>query len=126
MKATAVIIKKDNRILLSKRSPNLSEEPNKWENVGGSVDEGETFEVAARREINEELGVEIRQLETALEYKNDKGEIYCTVFFAQIDSTPKIMEPEACSELKWFEIENLKGVDLANYTRKDFEKLEWL
>lgn len=126
MRATAVIIQFENKILLAKRSPNLSEEPEKWENVGGSVDDGESFEEAAVREIKEELGVELEILGTALEYRNETEEITCKVLYGRINKEPKIMERDSCMELKWFLLEDLKDVDLAKFARGDFIRLGYI
>lgn len=128
MKAAAAIIQSEGKILLAKRSNKLSEEPCKWENVGGSVDQGETFEEAITREAKEELGITIENLAIALEYKNAEGESQVVVFFASISGEPKVMENDSCDELKWVSKDELRNMDmeLASFTRKDFEKLGWI
>jgi len=46
-------------ILMQKRGEHLESRPGKWDqSVGGHVDEGETYEIAAYREMKEEIGVE--------------------------------------------------------------------
>jgi mutator protein MutT len=126
MKAAAVIITKGNKILLAKRSKNLSEEPNKWENMGGSVDSGETFEQAIRREAKEELGVELINLQTLIEHRNNEGEVTVTLFSATVSSEPQILEPDACDEINWVERSELANYDLAKFARQDFVKLGWI
>ena len=126
MKAAAVIIQSKDKILLSKRSNKLSEEPGKWENVGGSVDQNETFEEAITREATEELGITIGNLTVSLEYKNAEGEPQVVVFYADFSGEPKVMEKDACDELKWVSKEELRNMELASFTRKDFEKLGWI
>ena len=74
----------------------------------------------------EELGVDVKIIKIALEYKDDDNEIRCIVFFGEIAKQPKVMEPHACSQLQWFVIRNLKNIDLADFTRVDFEKLGWI
>jgi len=126
MSASAVIIKKGDKILLSKRSMNLSEEPGKWENIGGSVDGDESFETAIKREANEELGIELKNLEIELEYKGRDGKVNVVLFSANIEGNPEIKEPDACDEIRWFEIGEVNSLDLAGFTRKDFEILGYL
>ncbi|MEQ9321041.1 MAG: (deoxy)nucleoside triphosphate pyrophosphohydrolase [Polyangiaceae bacterium] len=46
------------RVLVARRSPAMSS-PNRWEFPGGKVEEGETHAEALRRELAEELGVEV-------------------------------------------------------------------
>lgn len=55
---TAAIILKDNRVLIAQRAPgeNLA---GKWEFPGGKVEHGETPKECLKREISEELDVDI-------------------------------------------------------------------
>ncbi len=48
----------DGKVLLQKRGPTVATYPNCWDtSSAGHVDEGETYESAARRELDEELGL---------------------------------------------------------------------
>lgn len=57
--ACAIIINKENRILVTKRSDKMSL-PLKWEFPGGKVEQNETYEQTLLREIKEELNIDIR------------------------------------------------------------------
>ncbi len=57
--AVAVIINQNEEILIAKRSKD-QHQGNKWEFPGGKVESNETSQEALRREISEELGVEIQ------------------------------------------------------------------
>ena len=57
----AAIIRKDNRILITRRFNNVHL-PGLWEFPGGKVEAEESLESALKREIREELGVEIAVL----------------------------------------------------------------
>ncbi|HCE41938.1 MAG TPA: NUDIX hydrolase [Lentisphaeria bacterium] len=55
-----IVFHPDGRMLLQKRSMNKDIQPGKWDTaVGGHLMPGEDFEIAARREMQEELGVPV-------------------------------------------------------------------
>ncbi len=60
--SVAVLINVDDQVLIAKRSAN-QHQGNKWEFPGGKVEVGETSQEALRREIDEELGVQIQSAE---------------------------------------------------------------
>mgnify|MGYP001007048718 CR=1 FL=1 len=55
---TAAIAVKDGKVFIAKRK-NAGKLPGKWEFPGGKSEDGESLEACLRREIREELGVEI-------------------------------------------------------------------
>jgi mutator protein MutT len=76
----------------------------------GHVEAGETMTQALVRETSEELGINIKESDLYLvhllhSYKND----YVNVFFKvkEYVGTPRIMEPNKCDDLNWFNINNL-------------------
>ncbi len=126
--AVAAIIRQDDKILLCKRSLQAANQQGKWENAGGKVEENETPEEAIVREIKEELGVDFtidkRVYEDEFESEDD---IYQVIIFSgSIVGVPKAMIEIETSEVKWFEMSELENVDLATYTRKDFERFGWV
>ena len=58
---TLCIAHKDKKILLGMKKRGFGE--GRWNGFGGKVDSGETIEEAARREIQEEAGIEVIDLE---------------------------------------------------------------
>ncbi|KKR69959.1 MAG: CTP pyrophosphohydrolase [Candidatus Woesebacteria bacterium GW2011_GWA2_40_7b] len=126
--AVTAVIRQDNKILLHQRSMNSRGQPGKWENAGGEIDKGETPELAIVREIKEELGVDFTIEKRIYEDNFDSGDDawHVIIFGGTIIGTPRVMNPEETSEVKWFSISQLKKVDLASYTRQDFEKFGWI
>lgn len=59
---TAALIIKDNKVLIAQRSPE-DKLAGKWEFPGGKTEQGETPQECLKREIREELDVEIEVLD---------------------------------------------------------------
>ncbi|MDQ3076187.1 MAG: NUDIX domain-containing protein [bacterium] len=57
--AVEPIVEKNGLILIGQRSWTLDHAPGEWETLTGRVEKDETFEDAAKREIKEEVGLEI-------------------------------------------------------------------
>jgi 8-oxo-dGTP diphosphatase len=81
---TAAIIRKDNRVLIAERAPgeNLA---GKWEFPGGKIEPGETPQECLKREIREELEVDIDVLDLFGEsiYEYHSGTIKLMAFWCQ-------------------------------------------
>jgi len=109
----AMILNDKGEVLLCKRSKNASNERGCWEVPGGAVEFNETLEDAVKREIKEELGVEIELLEQfpAANHiiPSDKQHWVSSTFLARLKpgNTPKIMEPEKCDSIDWFSLDHL-------------------
>ena len=59
LKVVAALIEKDGKYLIARRSTGDESVLGKWEFPGGKIEPGESREVALKREIQEELGVDI-------------------------------------------------------------------
>jgi len=58
--AVAVLIEKNGKILITKRSPNRDHGANEWEpGITGRVEQNEKIEDALHREVKEEIGIEV-------------------------------------------------------------------
>lgn len=112
-----IILMKNNEdieILLHRRK-NTGYEDGKWDIAGsGHVDEGETAKMAVIRECAEELGIDVKISDLSFAHlshrvSNKFGRTYYDIYFIvnNHEGTPKIMESNKCSELKWFKINDL-------------------
>lgn len=62
--ASAIIISADGKILMGRKDPSKGGVyPDTWHIPGGGIDEGETIEDAARREVLEEVGIDLTDKE---------------------------------------------------------------
>jgi len=68
--AVAVIVNSDGHILIAKR-PEHVHQGGLWEFPGGKVETGESLELALKRELKEELGIELQACEPLLEIHHD-------------------------------------------------------
>lgn len=125
----ALIFNEQEQILLNKRSQNCKNSRGHWEAPGGAVNFGEKREDAIKREVKEEFGVDIeilKELHVVDEIlKEEKQHWVATTFVAKIKNgeVPKIMEPEKCDGIGWFDLNNLPS-PLSYITKIDLEEYE--
>ena len=106
----ATVIIKESTYLLCQR-PEHKRHGNLWEFPGGKIKEGESFEDAARRELKEELQVELKSIRNLLYTAQDQDSPYLIYFVeADISGEPKIIEHQ---EVGWFELTDLTKLPLA-------------
>ena len=111
------------RILLLHRStPGQTQ----WELPGGKVEEEETSEEAAVREISEELGIVVR-LTKALgsgEFEDDVNEYEYTWFQAVVvGADPMLNETDKFDDLAYFDTEDLLSLALSANMTVLFDKI---
>lgn len=117
-------------ILLGKRSKKSFTYPSVWGLPGGMADYGEKVEETAKREVKEELGVDVKIIKRASNvYQNTPTEV-CIFHSVDIPHYAKIIKgipkPEdETSEVKWFKPSEIKKMNLA-YSHKDILKGEGL
>lgn len=133
----AIIINQKKQILLTKRGENCKNERGCWEAPGGAVDFNEKLDDAVKREIIEELGVDIILLKQ-FPAKNhilasEKQHWVASSFLCKIKAgqTPKIMEPHKFDDIGWFDIDNLPAplsiitqMDIVEYKKFSESKIE--
>jgi ADP-ribose pyrophosphatase YjhB (NUDIX family) len=116
----ALILKKDNKILLFKRNIPGKIAYGSFALPGGTVETHETIKHAACREASEEIGVTIDEKDLSIVHllrlreKYDQvthhTQLILMLYFMEVSTwagEPKNMEPHKHSELGWFDVDNL-------------------
>ena len=106
----AAIIIKNNKFFIAKRNRNkhmgLS-----WEFPGGKVENGETFEIALKREIKEELSINIKILDliSSQKHKDEKIDVNVHYYLCNpLDEKIFLSEHEDMKWVKKIELNNFK------------------
>lgn len=107
------------RILLQKRAKTVNNWPEYWDNsAAGHVDTGEDYLDAAKREMEEEIGVigydpkEFGYYYSEEKYNNKHLRRFNKIYKLTIDFTPQKLEEAEVEEVKWLTLEEVK--DLVN------------
>lgn len=100
-------------VLLAQRSFNKKLDPGKWgPSVGGTVEEGETYESNIAKETQEEIGLEGLELKKGSKYLFTEGENprFAQMFMAKIDKPIEefIIQKDEVEQVKWVSIDDIK------------------
>ena len=117
------IIYKDDKILLTRRKKGKSLE-GFWEFPGGKVERGETDTVALKRELREELGLEISELYYFSENKHDYNmfSIHLVAYKCKASDNPEKMVDH--DKFEWVRVNEIGNFNLADADRPLLEELE--
>jgi mutator protein MutT len=112
--AALLIINQENQLLMIKRTDNKC-----WGVPGGAMELGENLEDTIKREVKEEIGVDVKNLELfgvysgqELYYKYPNGaEVYnvSVVYIIRNFNEKVTVNPDEHSEYKYFDVRNLPG-----------------
>ncbi|KAF2805441.1 uncharacterized protein BDZ99DRAFT_395938 [Mytilinidion resinicola] len=103
-----IILDSQGRVIMGQRQG--SHGAGTWALPGGHFDYGESFDSCAKREVLEETGLEIGQVQllaTTNDYMPEAGRHYVTVFMGATivgeNKEPIAMEPEKCAKWQWIQ-----------------------
>lgn len=131
--SVGALILYDERILIVKRAspPSIG----KWSIPGGVIEIGETAEEAVRREVREEVGIDIQDVELLDIYdsitRDENGRVryhYLIVEYLARPSSLEIKHSEEVLEYRWVTLEEITRLDvtpsLRELLKKHKEKIE--
>jgi len=113
---TAAVISKDGKILIAKRKKSFM--GYRWEFPGGKMEDNETLEECLKREIREELGIEIEVGECICVRKhvlNCQSSIILYAYRASYISGELLLKDH--DEIRWVKPEELVGFDFPDPDR---------
>ena len=105
-------------VLLQKRSLSKKTYPGYWDtSAGGNIDYPESYEVAAKRELFEEIGIKADTLEEvayfyaeAVDPIGNKMNRFTKVYRLVVTSNVALALGEEVSEVQWIPISELQGI----------------
>ena len=124
IEVVAAIIKHNNKILCTQRDVSKNEEVSfKWEFPGGKIEVGETNEEALKREIKEELNIEVNIEKYFMEvnyiYPSFKLKMYTYLCNTQTDNIELLVH----KDYKWLRNDELNTLDWAPADKPIINKL---
>ena len=93
----------ENKIILTKRHPDKPW-PEKWECTGGSILAGEDSESGARREVNEEIGIDIKNIKFVERIIRDEYPDFMDVYLCEenIKIDEAVLQEGEVTDINWF------------------------
>ena len=113
LQVVGAVLFQNNKILLPKRSEFLLKYPGFYEFPGGKVEKGETLKTALKRELNEELSIDVDET-NILEFNNNSlttEKMILTIFIVNKWNENITLHPTIHSEMIEVNINELKNVE---------------
>ncbi|GBC75588.1 Nucleoside triphosphatase NudI [archaeon HR06] len=122
----ALILNKE-KILLVKRR--FMPSAGKWSIPGGLIEVGESLVEALKREVKEELNLEVKEykfldiVENIIKDEKGKVEYHFIIFNFLVKATGEIKLNYENSEYLWVNLEEVKNLDVTNTVKKLLERI---
>ncbi len=125
------VIEKNGKILMGNKARDIGPYPNTWRLPGGGVEEGESLEDAAKREIKEETNLDVESVEKIGVDEDDEpdknGEMTHYVFnMFKVKPSGKHAISKELPSLRWIDKKQLANISLARPSIKVFKELGYL
>lgn len=116
-KVTAAVIERAGKVLIAKRKKGDRFE-GLWEFPGGKIEAGESPEECLRRELREELGVEVETKELLCSVSFETSGLFIELMAFRTSLLAGEVQCHDHDEIHWVEPENLKDFNLAEPDRR--------
>ena len=122
--AANVLVLRHNQILLARRYQTGYMDGH-YSIIGGHLEPGESLRQAAMRELQEEVGLNVSEQNLTfvhlMHHLNDSPRLQVFFLLNLGADEPKIMEPESCDDLRWFDLQALPD-NLVPYVREALQQ----
>ena len=112
----------EGKFLLARRNPKKYPEVGaKWDIIGGRIDVGAPLLENLKREIKEEVGLDLKNTPRLLAAQDilrvpDRHVVRLT-YIASIDGTPHAADPDENTECRWFSLEEMRAMPRETFDR---------
>jgi 8-oxo-dGTP diphosphatase len=125
---TALIVNKaGTKCLIVKRGEDQMAYPGKWAYVGGKLERGELLLDTLKREVKEEVGLEIEGNPKFLFdwtfVRPDDVNVIAVCFKVRTTTEDVKLEEDAFTDYKWVGAEELKGLDLIDGMKEQIKEI---
>ncbi len=122
IRAIKAIIRKDNKILLIKKSAKVDIYPGRWDLPGGRLDPGETWCQGLAREVQEETGLKINFIREVRAWESKKWDtLGKTVLCEHISGEVQLSWEH--TEYRWMVPEEVINGDFPEWIQRDLASL---
>ncbi len=111
------VIEQNGKILVCQRKDD-DQFPSQWEFPGGKVEENEDREEALKRELKEEIGVDVEVGSFIDKFEDEIPTMKIFVYLYRcsiVKGRPRCIE---CQDIKWATVEEINALDLAPADKK--------
>lgn len=118
----AVIWNEQRQILIDRRRPG-GVLGNLWEFPGGKVELGETVEECIKREICEEIGIDIEVCEHLITIDHIYSHLHVTLNVYQCRYLAGVPQPLECEEVRWVTLDEINQFSFPKANEKIIDAL---
>ncbi|MDD5690029.1 MAG: NUDIX domain-containing protein, partial [Caldisericia bacterium] len=119
--ADNIVFNEKGEILLLKRSELDKSKPGYYTIPGGHVDLGEDCETAAKRELEEEAGIKVKDVYQVGEYEDDK--VHIKYYRSDVENVEPVLQEEEIWSYEWVLPKDLKNYQLLFNMGENLQKI---
>lgn len=118
----AGIIRRENKVLLGQR-PQHKSLAGLWEFPGGKIELGESPEKALKRELKEELDIDVDVGALKIVTTHNYNDVGVVLIFFEVNYWRGEPKPLYHADLKWVEAQELKNIELPEANRLVLDRI---